>query len=196
MRASFIAAAAAFFAAGAAAQDAPRAAISTSMGDITIALDPENAPQTVENFIQYANDGHYRRTIFHRVVPGFVIQGGGYSRYYNERPTRPPVSYEGDNGLKNVRGTIAMARQTNKDSAAAQWFINLRDNPDLDHLENDLGVRPGYTVFGRVVDGLDIADAIGAAPTGPGGPFEAEAPIDAVIIENVTILDNADGASD
>ncbi|MBI1391636.1 MAG: peptidyl-prolyl cis-trans isomerase [Alphaproteobacteria bacterium] len=188
-------AAIAFLSGNALAQPADKAAagahvrVETSMGEFVIELDPAAAPKTVENFLQYAKDGHYYRTIFHRVVPGFVVQGGGYSRYLNERPTRDPVSYEGDNGLKNVRGSVAMARTLDPDSATSQWYVNLRDNPKLDHLENDLGVRPGYTVFGRVVEGMGVVDAIAAVETGPGGPFESEVPVEPVILEDVVILD-------
>lgn len=163
----------------------PYATITTSKGDIVVELDAGKAPVTTENFLQYAADGHYDRTLMHRVVAGFVIQGGGYSRLYTERPTRPAIKYEGDNGLKNVRGTIAMARQRSPESASAQWYINLKDNPDLDHRVTDLGPDFGYAVFGRVVSGMDVADAIGAVPTGPGGPFASEAPLDPVIIERV-----------
>ncbi|MBB5518026.1 peptidylprolyl isomerase [Amphiplicatus metriothermophilus] len=170
---------------GAAAAEAPRVKIATSMGDIVVELYPDKAPATVENFLQYAKDGHYDRTLVHRVVPGFVIQGGGYSRLFTERPTRDPIPYEGDNGLRNERGTIAMARTDDPDSAAAQWFINLVDNPKLDHRVTDLGPIYGYTVFGRVVDGMAVVDAIGTVPTGPGGPFDAEVPVEPVVIERV-----------
>ena len=179
-----------FAAASAHAEEAARhARIKTSEGDIVVALYADKAPQSVANFLQYATDGHYDRTVFHRVVRGFVIQGGGYSRYFDERPTRDPVPYEGDNGLKNVRGALAMARMSNPDSAAAQWYVNLKDNEQLDHIENDLGVRHGYTVFGRVVEGMDVADAIGALSTGPGGPFDAEVPDPLVVIERIDPVD-------
>jgi len=138
------------------------ARIATSEGDILVELYAEEAPKTVDNFLQYAKDGHFDRTIFHRVVNGFVIQGGGYNAYFKERPTRDPIPYEGDNGLPNYRGTLAMARTMDPDSAAAQWYINLRDNDRLNHLENDLGVRPGYAVFGRVIEGMDVVDRVGA----------------------------------
>lgn len=161
------------------------AKIATTKGDIVVELYPEKAPKTVANFFQYATDGHYDRTLIHRVVKGFVIQGGGYSRIYGERPTRPPIPYEGANGLKNERGTIAMARTTKPDTAAAQWFINLQDNADLDHRVTDLGPIYGYAVFGRVVKGMEVADAIGAVETGPGGPFEAEAPIEMIFIDRI-----------
>lgn len=169
----------------AAAQEATLAKIETSMGDIVVELYPDKAPATVENFLQYATEGHYDRTIFHRVVPGYVIQGGGYSKYFNERPLRGPVAYEGDNGLKNVRGTIAMARGDDKDSAQAQWFINLKHNDELDHRVVEGLPLYGYAVFGRVVDGVEVVDAIGSVETGPGGPFEAEVPVESITILRV-----------
>ncbi len=168
------------------AEDPPtHANIQTSKGNIVVELDAAAAPLTVANFLEYAEAGHFDRTIFHRVVRGYVIQGGGFSRHFNERPRRDPVPYEGDNGLKNTRGTIAMARNRDEDSAQAQWFINLRDNDELDHRVTDLGPIFGYAVFGRVVEGMDIADAIGAVETGEGGPFEAEVPVEPVIILRV-----------
>lgn len=167
------------------AEDAAYAKIQTAMGDIVIELYPEQAPATVANFLEYAKRGHYDRTLFHRVVKGYVIQGGGYSRLYTERITRDPIPYEGENGLKNVRGTIAMARGDKPDSAQAQWFINLRDNEELDHRVTDLGPIYGYAVFGRVVEGMDVADAIGDVETGEAGPFDTEAPLEQIFIERV-----------
>lgn len=161
------------------------AKISTTKGDIVVELNHEKAPKTVANFLQYATEGHYDRTLIHRVVKGFVIQGGGYSRIYGERPTRPPIPYEGTNGLKNERGTIAMARQDKPDTAAAQWFINLQDNPKLDHRVTDLGPIYGYAVFGRVVKGMEVADAIGSVETGAAGPFDAEVPIEMIFINRI-----------
>ncbi|MEZ5921011.1 MAG: peptidylprolyl isomerase [Parvularculaceae bacterium] len=162
------------------------AKISTSMGDFTVALYPGKAPKSVANFLDYAKSGFYDRLIIHRVVPGFVIQGGGYSQYFQPRPTKAEVPYEGDNGLGNYRTTIAMARTSDPDSATSQWFINIRDNNSkLDHFVNDLGPRYGYTVFGRVVEGMDVVDKIGALPTGEGGPFESEVPNPLVIINRV-----------
>jgi len=167
------------------------AKIVTSKGDMLVDLYPEQAPQTVANFMQYTEDGHYDRLIIHRVVPGFVIQGGGYNKYWNERPTRDPVPYEGDNGLGNYRTTLAMARTPDPNSAASQWYINLRDNNEkLDHFVNDLGPRFGYAVFGRVVDGMDVADAIGSLRTGAGGPFPAEVPVETVTISRVDIIED------
>ncbi len=175
--------------AGAADEAATHAKIQTSLGDIVVELEPEIAPATVENFLRYATDGHYDRTLMHRVVTGFVIQGGGYSRFYSERPTRDPIPYEGDKGLKNVRGTIAMARSDSRDSAAAQWFINLRDNPKLDHSMFEGLPVYGYAVFGHVVEGMEVADAIGAVETGPGGPFDAEVPMEPILILRVDPID-------
>ncbi len=165
------------------------ARIATSKGDILVELYGAQAPKSVANFLQYAADGHYDRTIIHRVVAGFVVQGGGYGVAYNERPTRAPVPYEGDNGLPNYRTTLAMARMRDPNSASAQWYVNLADNDEaLDHFVNDLGVRHGYTVFGRVIGGMDVADAIGAVPTGPAGPFEGEVPREPIVVTRVERL--------
>ena len=167
-----------------------RAKIITSKGDIVVELYPDKAPKTVANFVQYAKDGHYDRLIFHRVVAGFVIQGGGYNQHFAERPTRGTIPYEGDNGLKNYRTTVAMARTSDPNSATSQWFINLRNNNEaLDHYTNDLGPRYGYTVFGRVIDGMDGADEIGALPTGAGGPFDAEVPVETATISRIDIIE-------
>ncbi len=168
------------------------AKIITSKGDMLVDLYPDKAPKTVANFVQYAKDGFYDQLVFHRVVEGFVIQAGGFNRYMNERPTRAPIPYEGDNGLGNYRTTLAMARTSDPGSAAAQWYVNLRDNNEgLDHFVNDLGPRYGYAVFGRVVEGMDVADAIGAVRTGPGGPFEAEVPKEPIVISRIDIIEDA-----
>ncbi len=170
-----------------------RAKIITSKGDMLVELYSADAPKTVANFVQYAKEGHYDRLIIHRVVPGFVIQGGGYNKYFNERPTRDPIAYEGDNGLKNYRTTLAMARTMDPNSASAQWYVNLHDNNDqLDHFVNDLGPRHGYAVFGRVIEGMEVADAIGSLPTGAGGPFPSEVPVETVTISRVDILEDGD----
>ncbi len=167
------------------AEEARHAKIKTSMGDIVIELYRDEAPASVENFLTYATSGHYDRTLIHRVVTGYVIQGGGYSRLYTERATRDAVRYEGENGLRNERGTIAMARGDDPESAQAQWFINLADNPKLDHRVTELGPIYGYAVFGRVVKGQDVVDAIGAVETGAAGPFDAEVPLQQIFIERV-----------
>ena len=143
---------------------APRVTLSTSKGDIVVELYPDKAPQTVKNFLAYVNEKFYDGTIFHRVIPGFMIQGGGFTADMNQKATHAPVKNEGGNGLSNTRGTIAMARTSDPDSATAQWFINLKDNTFLDRAESQDGW--GYTVFGKVVSGMEAVDAIAAVPTG------------------------------
>ena len=139
--------------------DLPKVRMETSYGPITVALFPEKAPNTVANFVQYVEARHYNRTIFHRVIPGFMIQGGGFSTFVEERATREPIAYEGDNGLSNERGTLAMARRNDPNSATAQWYINHEDNRNLDHGARGANVA-GYTVFGRVMSGMNVVDAI------------------------------------
>ena len=135
---------------------------STNYGDFTVELYPDKAPVTVENFLAYVDAGFYDGTIFHRVIPDFVIQGGGFTEDMQQKPTRPPIKNEADNGLKNERGTLSMARTMDVHSATSQFFINLQDNSFLDH-----GVRDfGYAVFGRVVEGMEVIDKIAAVPTG------------------------------
>lgn len=151
--------------------------LSTSLGDITIELYPEKAPITVENFLAYVDSGFFDGTIFHRVIPGFVIQGGGFTEDMNKKPTRPPVKNEAGNGLKNERGTLSMARTQETDSATSQFFINLSDNTALDH-----GMRGfGYAVFGKVIEGMDIIDKIAAVKTGNRGMFN-DVPVQPVLI--------------
>ena len=147
-----------------AAAAAPRVTFQTSKGEIVVELDPQKAPKTVENFLAYVKAGHYNGTIFHRVIPGFMIQGGGFTADMNQKATRAPVKNEGGNGLSNARGTIAMARTPDPDSATAQFFINLKDNGFLDRAQSQDGW--GYTVFGKVVKGMDVVDKIAAVPTG------------------------------
>ncbi len=163
--------------------------ISTSKGDMIVELYADKAPQAVANFLQYASDGHYNGTIFHRVVEDLVVQGGGYGPDFAERPTRAPIGYEGENGLPNYRSTLAAARGKNPNSATAQWYINLRDNQEkLDHATADEGPRYGYAVFGRVIEGMSVAEAIGAAPTGSAGPFAEDIPLEPVMITLVERL--------
>jgi len=181
---------------GASAADGTHVKIQTSMGDMVVELYADDAPASAANFLEYATSGHYDRTLIHRAVKGYVIQGGGFSKYFNERITRDPIAYEGDNGLKNLRGTIAMARGDDPASAQAQWFINLRDNDDLDHRVTDLGPIYGYAVFGRVVEGMGAADAIGAVETGEGGPFDAEVPVEPVVILRVDPMEWPGSAGD
>lgn len=180
---------AALFTIYASAHAATHAKVQTSMGDIIVELFSEQAPGAVENFLAYATSGHYDRTLFHRVVKGYVIQGGGYSRLYTERVMRDPIAYEGDKGLKNERGAIAMARGDDPDSAQAQWFINLRNNEKFDHRVTDLGPIYGYAVFGRVVDGMGVADAIGEVATGEAGPFDEDVPLEQIFILRVDPVD-------
>jgi len=163
----------------------PLVTIETSMGAITIELFPDKAPVSVENFLQYVGDGFYPGTIFHRVVPGYVIQGGGYTADLSEKPTRPPVQNEATNGLRNMRGTVAMARTRALRSGTSQFYINLTDNPRLDHS----GYTPddfGYAVFGRVVAGMDVADRIGTTPTSTQGAME-NVPVTPVVIKGMTV---------
>ncbi|MEJ2275380.1 MAG: peptidylprolyl isomerase [Woeseiaceae bacterium] len=155
--------------------------IKTNHGDIDVELFDEKAPVSCENFRQYARDGHYTDTIFHRVIPNFMIQGGGMDENMTQKPTREPIKNEADNGESNVRGTLAMARTTVVDSATSQFFINLRDNDFLDHGSRDFG----YAVFGRVADGMDVVDAIAAVPTGNAGGHQD------VPVETVRIIDIA-----
>lgn len=143
----------------------PKVLLKTSKGDITLELFPAKAPVTVKNFLSYVNDKFYNGTIFQRVIKGFMIQGGGLTEDMHQKAARPPVKNEAGNGLKNIRGAVAMARSTVVDSATCQFFINLVDNPNLDHRDNtEEGF--GYCVFGRVVAGMDVVDAIAEAPTG------------------------------
>ncbi len=153
----------------AANDNAPKVRMETSSGTLVLQLDAENAPVTTENFLKYVDDGFYDGTIFHRVIKGFMIQGGGFDRDFQQKATLPPIENEADNGLKNERGTIAMARTGDPHSATAQFFINSVDNDFLDHrAKNPQGW--GYTVFGRVVEGLEVIDAISGAATGRHGP--------------------------
>ena len=144
------------------AADRPHVLLSTNYGDIELELDGDAAPLSVRNFLQYVEAGHYRDTVFHRVIPGFMIQGGGFTETLEQKPTQAPVKNEADNGLKNARGTIAMARTQVVDSATSQFFINLKDNDFLNHGSRDFG----YAVFGKVVNGMDVVDKIARVQTG------------------------------
>ncbi len=166
----------------------PQVEIKTSLGAITIELYPEKAPKTVENFLQYVNSGFYKDAIFHRVIPGFMIQGGGFTKAMEQKPTRDPVGIESNNGLKNDTGTIAMARTQNPNSATAQFFINLADNAFLNYSAPTLRGY-GYTVFGKVVKGLNVVEKIAQLPTGAGGPFPQDVPQQQVVIESVKLVE-------
>jgi cyclophilin family peptidyl-prolyl cis-trans isomerase len=162
----------------------PVVVIDTSAGSITVELFKDRAPVSVANFLQYARDKHYEGTIWHRVVPGYVIQGGGYTPELVEKATRPPIQNEATNGLTNSRGTVAMARQRSARSATSQFYINLANNSGLDHH----GFAPddfGYAVFGRVLEGMDVVDKIGHGKTGSRDGMD-EVPLEPVIIKSVT----------
>lgn len=158
--------------------------IVTTHGDIAIELFEESAPISSENFRQYASDGHFTDTVFHRVIPNFMIQGGGMTADLNSRQTRAPIKNEADNGEKNERGTLAMARTGVVDSATSQFFINLKDNAFLDHGDRDFG----YAVFGKVVDGMDVVDAIAGVATGNQGGH-SDVPLEPVTITEVKFED-------
>jgi cyclophilin family peptidyl-prolyl cis-trans isomerase len=158
----------------------PEVVIRTNYGDITLRLFRDKAPATVENFLGYVEEGHYNGTIFHRVIPNFMIQGGGFTPEMVEKPTRDPVVNESRNRLHNVRGTIAMARTSDPDSATAQFFINQRSNLKLDWQPG----TPGYTVFGEVVDGMSVVDFIATSPTTQVGPH-GDVPTETVLIESI-----------
>ncbi|MFZ1391903.1 MAG: peptidylprolyl isomerase [Dokdonella sp.] len=162
--------------------------IKTSLGDITVELNAEKAPKSVENFLQYAKEGFYNGTIFHRVINNFMIQGGGFTPDLHQKPTKPSIPNEAKNGLSNLRGTIAMARTPDPNSATAQFFINLVDNRNLDFVSDERAETWGYAVFGKVVEGMDVVDAIKVVPTGPKGPFRSDVPTTDVVIEKVEIL--------
>jgi len=162
------------------AGEAPRVVLETNHGNIILELYPDKAPQSVGNFLAYVDEGYYSGTIFHRVIDGFMIQGGGFTDDMTQKSTKNGVPNEADNGLKNSRGTVAMARTTDPHSATSQFFINLVDNAPLDH--TDKTPRGwGYTVFGKVVEGMDVVDAIAKAPTGTVGPFR-DVPSETVVI--------------
>ncbi len=165
-----------------AAPAGPVATVETSLGRIRIALDQEKAPISVANFAKYARSGHYAGTIFHRVIPRFMIQGGGMTAELQEKATSPPIRNEARNGVRNTRGSVAMARTNDPNSATSQFFINLKDNPFL-----DFGIQgAGYAVFGQVIDGLDVVDKIAAVQTRTAGSYE-NVPVTPVVIKSVKV---------
>jgi len=175
---------------GALAAD-PLVDIKTSVGTIRVELYPGKAPKTVENFLRYVKEGHYDGTLFHRVIPGFMIQGGGFEANFRQKPTRAPVRNEAQAavkaGLKNEAGTLAMARTSDPDSATAQFFINVGDNTFL-NWGDARGDGHGYAVFGKVVSGMDVVTKIVKSPTGAGGPFRSDVPREAVVIQSATVV--------
>jgi len=166
------------------AQEAPRVKFATSAGDFVVEVYPDKAPKTVANFLQYVKDKHYDGTIFHRVIDNFMVQGGGFDASYRQKPTRPPISLEAGNGLKNDLGTIAMARTSDPNSATAQFFINVKDNAMLNAPAPD---GYGYAVFGKVVSGSDVIQKIKSTPTGAGGPFPSDVPKTTILINSATL---------
>ncbi len=164
----------------------PRVELKTNRGSIVIELNQAKAPKTVANFLQYVKDGHYNGTVFHRVIDGFMIQGGGFDKDMRQKPTRATVESEAANGLKNDYGTIAMARTPDPHSASAQFFINVKNNDFLNYRE-PTPQGYGYTVFGKVVSGMDIVDKIAKVPTGNAGPHQ-NVPREPVVIESAAIL--------
>ena len=163
---------------------APRVKLATSAGDIVLELDPAKAPKTVENFLQYVNDKHYDGTVFHRVIDGFMVQGGGFTPDLQQKPVRAPIPLEANNGLKNNKYTVAMARTGNPNSATAQFFINVKDNDNLNAPQPD---GHGYAVFGKVVSGAEVVDKIKAVATGTKGPYQ-NVPTTPITINSATLI--------
>ena len=165
----------------------PQVEIKTSLGRVVVELYPDKAPKTVDNFLRYVKDGYYKGTVFHRVIPGFMIQGGGFDKAFRQKPTRQPVENEAGNGLKNETGTIAMARTSDPHSATAQFFINVANNTFLNHTA-PTPQGYGYTVFGKVIEGMDVVNQIAAKPTGPEGPFPGDVPKETIVIEEIKLI--------
>ena len=170
----------------------PQVEFDTTAGKIRVELYPDAAPKTVANFLDYVKSGHFDGTQFHRVIPGFMVQGGGFTTDFKQKPTKPSVVNEAEQsskaGLLNVPGTIAMARTSEPNSATAQFFINVNDNKSLNFRSPDpSGI--GYTVFGKVVSGMDVVDKIAKAPTGAGGPFPKDVPVEKVVINKASVID-------
>lgn len=168
----------------------PQVEVKTSMGDVVIELYPDKAPKTVENFLDYANSGFYNGTVFHRVIDGFMVQGGGFDQSLRQKPTRAPIRNEADNGLKNTLYTVAMARKPDPHSASAQFFINVADNGFLDHTAPTFDGW-GYCVFGKVVKGQEVVRKIARVRTGGAGPFPKDVPLEPVVIKEVKLLAGA-----
>jgi len=159
----------------------------TTQGNFVLQLDKAKAPVTVENFLSYVKEGFYDGTIFHRVIPGFMAQGGGFTTDYKQKPTKAPIKIEADNGLPNKRGSVAMARTSDPNSATAQFFINFIDNSFLNY-KSSTPQGWGYAVFGEVVEGLDVVDGFGKTPTGPAGPFPTDVPKTPIVINKATVI--------
>ena len=167
---------------------AQKVRLQTTAGDIVLELDAAKAQKTVDNFLQYVKSGHFDGTIFHRVIPGFVIQGGGFTADMTQKPTKPPIQNEAYNGLKNSRGTLSMARTSDPNSASSQFFINLKDNASLDHTGKSMQGW-GYAVFGKVVEGMDVVDQIAQVRTGRKGYFD-DVPVEPIVVTKAQVLGN------
>lgn len=165
----------------------PRIEMKTSLGNVVFELYPDKAPLTVQNFLAYVKSGFYKGTVFHRVINHFVVQGGGLTPELKPKPTLQPIRNEAGNGLTNERGTLAMARAYDPDSATAQFFINLDSNKFLNHYKPDPDYY-GYCVFGKVVKGMDIVDKMAARPTGAAGPFQSDVPLEPIVIQDVSVV--------
>jgi len=171
-----------------AATPLPQVVLRTSQGDITLELYPDKAPKSVANFLQYVRDGFYDGTLLHRAIPGYLVQGGLYTRDLQPKRTRSAVASEADNGLSNLRGTVAVARGADPNSGTAQFFFNLVDNRRLDFVGNQSGLTWGYTVFGKVTKGMDVVDKIAALPTRALGPFAGDVPNPLVLVESAHVI--------
>ncbi len=178
----------------AAAEDRPQVMIETNMGNILLELNPKAAPITVENFLNYVNSGYYSNTIFHRVIKDFMIQGGGFTTDFTKKETDKGIKNEANNGLENVRGSVAMARTTVPNSATSQFFINTVNNRFLNH-SSPTPRGWGYAVFAQVIDGMDVVDEIRNLKTGSGGPFRKDVPKQEVVMTKVYVVNNAESAS-
>lgn len=166
--------------------------VTTNLGSFVVRLERDRAPLTVENFLNYVRSGHYTNTLFHRVIAGFVIQGGGVGTDYKAKPTQKPIANESGNGIKNLRGTVGLARASGPHTGDCQFYVNVADNDDA------LDPRPtrwGYAVFGTIVEGMEVIDRISVSPTGPMGPFKSDAPLQAVVIEKIELLAEAPAAA-
>jgi len=168
----------------------PVVALKTNMGTITLELYPDKAPKTVANFLRYVKEDFYANTLFHRVIKDFMIQGGGFTPNYQQKPTHEPIENEADNGLEHVPGTLAMARTQDPHSATAQFFINVNNNNFLNHSSKTVQGW-GYTVFGKVTEGMDIVNKISQIKTGQGGPFPTDVPQQPIVIENIQQLEGS-----
>jgi len=167
-----------------------RVRVTTNLGAFVIEMQRDRAPLTVENFLHYVKTGYYTNTLFHRVIANFVIQGGGVGSDYKAKPTQKPIANEAGNGLKNLRGTVGLARASGPHSGDCQFYLNVADNADLDPLPT----RWGYAVFGKVIEGMEVVDRISISPTGAAGPFKQDAPLQAVVIQKIELMTDGNAA--